>query len=94
MTGTLFMDLSKAFDTVHHGCILEKRPCYGIDGHALLWFTDYLFNRDQVVTYEGSASSPCKITHGVPQGSILGPQLFSILINDIYLLLNESNIIL
>ena len=81
-TGVLYMDFSKAFDTVNHACILHKLPFYGISGTELNWIIDYLFNRDQYVNYEGIPSLPEKITHGVPQGSILGPLLFIILIND------------
>ena len=93
-TGAIFMDLRKAFDTVHHSCLLTKLPCYGINGNQLNWFQDYLFNRSQVVNFDGVLSQPQHITYGVPQGSILGPLLFSILINDIDSVLKKSKIIL
>ena len=87
------MDLKKAFDTVHHGCLLSKLPQYGITQSELSWFTDYLFLRRQYVKIENTNSEICSISCGVPQGSILGPLLF-ILINDLHLNLTKCSILL
>ena len=83
LTGALFLDLRKAFDTVNHGCLLQKLPYYGILGAELNWITSYLFHRSQIVNFDGVTSDEEYITHGVPQGSILGPLLFVCLINDL-----------
>ena len=78
----VFLDFSKAFDTVDHDNLLEKLGKYGIQGVELQWFCDYLSNRMQYVTYNNHKSQKEKITCGVPQGSILGPLLFLLYIND------------
>ena len=96
LTGAMFIDLRKAFDTVDHARLLLKLPAYGITGirNNLHWFESYLFNRRHLVVFDGVKSAEESVTCGVPQGSILGPLLFSFLINGIDLQLKKSNIIL
>ena len=79
----VFMDLSKAFDTIDHQILLNKLQFYGLKGTELELFVSYLSNRKQYVQFEDKKSKTEIITTGVPQGSILGPLLFIIYINDI-----------
>ena len=78
LTGAVFVDLHKAFDTVEHSFILQKLPYYDISDAEYFWIESYLKDRHQFVQCSDS-KSPCQLfKYGVPQGSILGPLLFLI----------------
>lgn len=90
--GAILLDFSAAFDIMDHELILRKLKCYGFSQSALLWIKSYLSDRRQMVYFNGSYSDTEHVKQGVPQGSCLGPLLFTIFTNDLPLVLKKARI--
>ena len=86
----IFLDFSKVFDTVNLIILIDKLYHYDIRGNALEWFSSYLSDRNQYVSYNGVRSSTNSIAYAVPQESIIGPLLFLININDLFNVRRDS----
>ena len=92
IVGAVLMDLSKAFDCLPHELLLAKLAAYGFDKNTLHFFHSYLKDRKQAVSINGNLSNFMEILAGVPQGSILGPVLFNVFLNDMMYIFEKTNI--
>ena len=82
IVGAVLLDFGAAFDIIDHSLLLEKTMCYGFTPPAIIWIKSYLSSRTRRVFFNGSLSNIIQLESGIPQGSCLGPLLFSIFTND------------
>ena len=92
LAGALLTDLSKAFDCLNHELLIAKLDAYGFDHASLTYIYSHLSDRKHRTKVNNSFSSLANINSGIPQGSIIGPLLFNIYINDIFFFINEHNL--
>ena len=90
VNAVVFLDLKKAFDTVDHTILISKLAVHGIGGASIEWLKSYLSERNQKCFLNGSLSNRCVLSCGIPQGTILGPLLFLLYINDLPNCLSHS----
>ena len=83
VVGVLYIDFCKAFDMVNHNLLLQKLKIYNVQEDAIAWFTSYLSDRKQCIKINKSMSDQQPVSIGVPQGSILGPPIFLLSVNDL-----------
>ena len=89
----VLLDLSSAFDTIDHAVLIDRLETrFGLDGTVLKWFASYLSNRTQSIVIDGTTSTPSCLTYGVPQGSVLGPLLFSLYVSPVEDITNAHNV--
>ena len=92
LTASLFLDMSKAFDSLNHSLLIKKLQKVGLSSQAISWFKSYFSSRYQMVRINSSISDPLPVLNGVTQGSILGPMLFNIYVNDLPLSIKNCSV--